>query len=145
MEVNRRRIISKSHTLGAIPEAVVASPPKMNRLSGIDRRTLQKLPAKEEMQNVVAVIARKKYLMERSKKLKARLRDRPYDKRALAEYADILYEQQDYISACKVIDRAIICGEDSCFMFITLGKCYFKRWMAHKNQKGSQVYAFLTS
>lgn len=136
MDINRGRRISKSLSAGALPELPPSSPPKKHRLSAVVRRTLQKLPAKRDMHNIVATIARKKYLVERSKKLKARLRDRPYDRRALAEYADILYEQEDYISACKVIDRAIICGEDSGFMFITLGKCYYKRWMVHRKQKG---------
>jgi Flp pilus assembly protein TadD len=71
---------------------------------------------------------RKLYLKDRSAKLRGRLKYRPTDQRALQEYASVLYEQENYITATKVIKRVLATGDTSGDWYLKLGKCYFRRW-----------------
>mmetsp|Transcript_3827 Transcript_3827/g.5954 ORF Transcript_3827/g.5954 Transcript_3827/m.5954 type:complete len:1046 (+) Transcript_3827:145-3282(+) len=75
---------------------------------------------------------RKQYLEKRAQRLKERLKDRPYDRRALTEYADVLYEQKNYLIAQKIIKRALGCGDFSGSWYLRLGKCSFRRWLVYK-------------
>jgi hypothetical protein len=79
---------------------------------------------------------RKVYLKERGAKLRGRLKDRPTDQRALQEYGAVLYEQENYITAPKVIKRILATGDTSGDWYLKLGKCYFRRWARVGNIKG---------
>ena len=59
------------------------------------------------LRGVVQLSQARKPRSERGKKLKARLRERPFDARALMDYADLLYDEEDFMSARKVYQRAI--------------------------------------
>lgn len=80
---------------------------------------------------------RSKYLEGRARKLKSRLQDRPYDVRALREYSEVLYEQQNFILAQKVIRRLIAAGDDSGHWHLKLGKCSYRRWMVYLSSQGT--------
>lgn len=79
---------------------------------------------------------RKVYLKERGAKLRGRLKDRPTDQRALQEYGAILYEQEDYLTAPKVIKRILASGDTAGDWYLKLGKCYFRRWARVGNTIG---------
>lgn len=79
---------------------------------------------------------RKIYLKERAAKLRGRLKDRPTDQRALQEYGEILYEQEDYLTAPKVIKRILASGDTAGDWYLKLGKCYFRRWARSGKTKG---------
>ena len=79
---------------------------------------------------------RKIYLKERAAKLRGRLKDRPTDQRALQEYAAVLYEQENYQTAPKVIRRVLATGDTSGEWYLKLGKCYFRRWAKIGNKQG---------
>ena len=79
---------------------------------------------------------RRVYLKERGAKLRGRLKDRPTDQRALQEYGAILYEQEDYLTAPKVIKRILASGDTAGDWYLKLGKCYFRRWARMGKTKG---------
>ena len=79
---------------------------------------------------------RKKYLEKRSKRLKARLQDRPFDQRALAEYSEVLYEQENFVLAQKVIRRLLNVGDNSGYWHLKLGKCCYRRWLLYRTVYG---------
>jgi hypothetical protein len=79
---------------------------------------------------------RKVYLKDRAAKLRGRLKDRPFDQRALQEYGSILYEQENYITAPKVIKRILATGDTAGDWYLKLGKCYFRRWARMGNING---------
>lgn len=79
---------------------------------------------------------RKLYLKERGAKLRGRLKDRPTDQRALQEYGAILYEEENYMTAPKVIRRILASGDVSGDWYLKLGKCYFRRWARLGNVAG---------
>jgi hypothetical protein len=82
---------------------------------------------------------RKVYLKDRGAKLRGRLKDRPTDQRALQEYGAIFYEQEDYVTAPKVIKRILATGDTAGDWYLKLGKCYFRRWARVGNVKGRCV------
>jgi hypothetical protein len=81
---------------------------------------------------------RKKYLAGRARKLKQRLQDRPFDVRALTEYSEVLYEQQNFGVAQKVIRRLIAAGDNSGHWHLKLGKCYYRRWLEYRSARGEK-------
>lgn len=80
---------------------------------------------------------RRQYLIKRSNRLRKRLVDRPYDQSALQEYAAVLYEQQNFIVAAKVIKRVMDTGDKSGHWYLKLGKCFFRRWLIYYSKNGT--------
>jgi hypothetical protein len=103
-------------------------------LVNINRLTANKSTAKGREAN--RKFQRKMYLKVRAAKLRGRLKDRPTDQRALQEYGSILYEQENYMTAPKVIKRILATGDTSGDWYLKLGKCYFRRWARLRNLVG---------
>ena len=80
-----------------------------------------------------------KDMEKKAKHLKARLKDRPYDYRALTDLSIALFELKDYVNAAKVIKRIFLIGENSGKFHLLLGKCYFHQWCEHRSRK-SELY-----
>lgn len=87
---------------------------------------------------------RRKHLEKRARKLKSRIEDRPTDQRALTEYSEVLYEQQNYILAQKMIRRLLELGDNSGYWHLKLGKCCYRRWLVYRTsydlQNGVAAY-----
>lgn len=86
------------------------------------------------------VFLRSKYLEERAKKLRKRLADRPFDERALVEYAEVTYEQKNFLVSQKIIKRVIAVGDCSGYWYLRLGKCCFRRWLIYALPSGELTY-----
>lgn len=83
------------------------------------------------------IFLRNKYLENRAKKLRRRLADRPFDERALVEYAEVTYEQKNFLVAQKIIRRVLATGDCSGYWHLKLGKCCFRRWLIYAQANGS--------
>ena len=86
-----------------------------------------------------------KYLQEREKQLRKRLIQRPFDQRALIEYAEVTYEQKNFLVSCKIIKRIIAIGETSGYWYLKLGKCCFRRWLIYALPAGLIILSFCFS
>eukprot|EP01041_Mallomonas_annulata_P005869 gene5869-11856_t len=64
----------------------------------------------------------------KSRSLRLRLKERPYDRRALTQLSELLYQQKDYVTAAHMIKRAMACGEDAGSLHIKLARCYLYQW-----------------
>jgi hypothetical protein len=93
-------------------------------------------PTKSVSSTANEVFLRNKYLETRAKKLRKRLADRPFDERALVEYAEVSYEQKNFLVSQKIIRRVLATGDCSGYWYLKLGKCCFRRWLIYANASG---------
>jgi hypothetical protein len=85
---------------------------------------------------------RKQYLETRAKKLRKRLEIRPFDERALVEFAEVTYEQKNFLVSQKIIRRVMAIGEPSGYWYLKLGKCCFRRWLVYAQPNGPTLLSF---
>jgi hypothetical protein len=93
-------------------------------------------PNKSLSSSTNEIFLRNKYLENRAKKLRKRLADRPFDERALVEYAEVSYEQKNFLVSQKIIRRVLATGDCSGYWYLKLGKCCFRRWLIYAQANG---------
>jgi hypothetical protein len=104
-------------------------------------------PQKSSSKKTIAneLFLRQQYLETRAKKLRKRLEMRPFDERALVEFAEVTYEQKNFLVSQKIIRRVMATGEPSGYWYLKLGKCCFRRWLIYGQANGATalIYSFV--